>query len=121
MKSYPKSIQVEFHSLLLVNLYTEFEWIPWKFSKNILKTTSIKRKWFDWVAAELGIHTFDEWYLLNTSQLRNHGMKFVVRKKGELLPALKEAYPQFDVSPEPALLKPFFDEFAESVGIQQQV
>lgn len=85
---------------LLMALYPEYEWQPWKFQRGIaMTTTQIKENriiFFDWASKKLGLKEMDDWYHVKPEQLEHisEGVEFLRKLlRGSLSKALMEAYP----------------------------
>lgn len=117
----------------LQRVYPEFQWHNWEFEhlRSSTWSASNSKKYFDWFAEELGIHTFDEWKLVGHKDFREHGGRMLLLKLGNSIPkALATVYPQFEVSlskasygmwTETSTHRKYFDWYAEQHGIQKQV
>jgi hypothetical protein len=58
-------MKIHNHSPLLAlsKVYTEYEWLPWKFAaKNYWMDVNNQRKFVDWVGKQLKIKEFEDWY-----------------------------------------------------------
>jgi hypothetical protein len=52
-------------SLLLSNLYPEYEWLPWRFQKcpnNYWNNINNHKKFVEWASKELNIKEMSDWY-----------------------------------------------------------
>jgi hypothetical protein len=52
-------------SALLLEVYPEYDWLPWKFAKSphdFLGDQKNQRKFLDWAAKELNIKDMSDWY-----------------------------------------------------------
>ncbi len=65
---------------LLSNIYPEHEWLPWKFQQPVPKgfynDPSNRRKFVDWVAAELHIKEMSDWYNVTSNVKKSAGNYF---------------------------------------------
>jgi hypothetical protein len=51
--------------MLFCSVYTEHDWLPWKFeriSAGFWENVANQRKYLDWVASQLNIYDFSDWY-----------------------------------------------------------
>lgn len=83
----------------LVELYPEVEWQVWRFATVpdiFWKSHTNRRKFFDWVATQLGIKTLDEWYEVKRTKVMNLGGSRVLFTlySGSLEKALRSVYPE---------------------------
>ena len=96
---------------MLSNVYPEYEWLPWKFTKcpNFYwEDVNNQRKFLDWVGKELGIKEFSDWYKVRfevekvwelysdkkKDLLKINAYRFVLSSK-PLPQVLQEAYPEY--------------------------
>jgi hypothetical protein len=79
-------------SQLLVAVYPEYDWLPWKFSKTSSNywNPETKREFLNWAGKQLGIREISDWNTVNISALRDMGYG-----EGSLSDLLTEAFPQF--------------------------
>jgi hypothetical protein len=52
-------------SLLLSEVYPEYDWLPWKFVNtphNIWEDMKNQRKFMDWASKELNVNNISDWY-----------------------------------------------------------
>jgi hypothetical protein len=50
---------------LLVAVYPDYNWLPWKFERaprNFWYSTENQRKFLNWAALQLNVNTLDDWY-----------------------------------------------------------
>jgi hypothetical protein len=61
-------------SLLLAKVYSEYEWLPWKFvqcPKNYWEESKNEKKFIDWAAKELNIKELSDWHKVTAKVSRN--------------------------------------------------
>jgi hypothetical protein len=49
---------------LLSEVYPEYDWLPWKFSRaprNIWREHKYRRMFLDWAGKQLGVKEYDDW------------------------------------------------------------
>jgi hypothetical protein len=50
---------------LLAKVHPDFDWLPWKFvhtPKGIWRENTNSKKFLDWVAKQLGVQEYSDWY-----------------------------------------------------------
>jgi hypothetical protein len=83
---------------MLTTAFPEHPWIPWKFKKvrpSFWQTTANQKAYFDWVAGELKIASFSDWYgILPAQVMALHGGGLLRSKfDNSLYAALTTVYP----------------------------
>jgi hypothetical protein len=59
-------------SLLLSNVYPEYEWLPWRFvngPKNFWNDVNNSKKFLDWAGKQLGVKEINDWHRVSTKVL----------------------------------------------------
>jgi hypothetical protein len=54
---------------LLLKVFPDYEWLPWKFSRNsrnIWKDEGNTKKFLDWAGKQLGVKEYDDWHKVST-------------------------------------------------------
>jgi hypothetical protein len=57
---------------MLSKVYPEYEWLPWKFRNNSNHWGNIEnqRKCMDWIAVQLEIKEFKDWYKIKAEVVK---------------------------------------------------
>jgi hypothetical protein len=62
---------------VVINVYKEYEWLPWKFKKspvNFWKDLNNQRKYLDWLFKKLNFKNKEDWYNVNQTDFnKNYG------------------------------------------------
>jgi hypothetical protein len=62
-------------SLLLSNLYPEYDWLPWRFTfcpQSYWNDLKNQRKFVEWAGNQLNIKEMSDWYKVTTRVTRYH-------------------------------------------------
>jgi hypothetical protein len=82
---------------LLQSIYSENEWIPWKFHKipaNYWESLENRRKFVDWLGHHLGFKHLDDWYKITMEQMFLYGGRGLLEEyNGSPWRVLKSIYP----------------------------
>ncbi len=84
----------------LVQLYPEHEWQLFKFKQtpqNLWNDKGRRKQYFDWIATQLNIKTFEDWYNVTTGDIHAKGGAVLLHHfyGGSLFKALEELYPHY--------------------------
>lgn len=86
-------------------VYPEHKWEIFKFrnmSKNIFATEQRQREYFDWLGAQLGVLSPEDWYALmpsSTELIRMGAASLLKRYSGSSILALQHLYPEHRFAP----------------------
>lgn len=86
------------HITALKEIYPQFEWFTWKFKtvpSGYWNQPQHQRKYFDWVADQLGVTERSNWYNLVSEDVINRvGFKVMYLHKNSLIKTLSAVYPE---------------------------
>jgi hypothetical protein len=87
------------HSKALKNIYPEFDWEEWRFKntpRHFWSKLENQRRFFDYVAVQLGIETQEEWYNYVRRNIVVHGgWQLIDLNDDSIITALATAYSEF--------------------------
>ena len=85
---------------LLTSIYTEYEWLPWRFSRappGFWSDPLNQRKFMDWAAKELKINKLSDWHQVRCRDLDELGGKTLLKKHNySVTKVLQDIYPEHD-------------------------
>jgi hypothetical protein len=84
----------------LQSVYPEFEWHHWltaeRENTKHWQSIHVQRSYFEWLAEQLGIREYKEWYSVSHGVLtENHGSNLLRLYHGSLPSALQSSYPEY--------------------------
>jgi hypothetical protein len=85
-------------ALLISTIYTEHEWLPWKFEhspRNFWNDPKNVRKFLDWAGKQLGVTEYNDWHRITIKEIVEIGGKSLLRSTNfSLSQILNIAYPE---------------------------
>ena len=82
---------------VLMTFFPEFDWKPWLFSRvpwNFWNCEAHRREYIEWLARERGIRSLDDWYRVQSTQVKEMGGSgFIDFYDGSFYRAMSTLYP----------------------------
>ena len=81
-------------SKLLFSCYPSHEWFDWKFHYFGISGNSKRKSFMDWLGAQLGLKSLNDWYTISIKDIEDKGGKqFLDKYKGSLHSLMDKFYP----------------------------
>lgn len=88
---------------MLQSIYPHYDWKPWLFSvvqHKFWNDIKNQKKYIDWLAEELNIKTFEDWYSINRYHiLSKGGSRLLNFYNGSVYKIVQSIYPEFEWKP----------------------
>jgi hypothetical protein len=82
---------------MLSQVYPNYPWLPWKFTRFVSNDPEIMNKAIDYVEKELRISQPEDWYRVSTRQLLHLGIYSVFTNFGTLFDVLRRFRPHYSL------------------------
>ena len=72
---------------ILVDMYPDYDWLPWKFEKcpnNFWSNKNNVRNYLDWAGKQLNVKEMSDWYNVSFNVKINNKQKFIFSRNFEI-------------------------------------